>query len=266
MGKEVARRGPKSLPELIDSSEVRIQEILPDGMSAKRVIRLAKLAIHKEPKLLQCDPISVIQAIMTASTIGLEINSPLGGAHLVPFGNQCVLVPDYRGLVRLALQSGGVVKLVAREVYADDHFDVVQGSDEKLVHIPNVSAEARKPEDIIAFYAIATLPDHSTVHEWRPRGDVDAIRDRAKGSNSGPWKTDYAAMGKKTLVKQLCRWLDLSPQFAEAVEHDNRADGYETGSLEADTPESIQERMREQARVDAEAMRASMEGSGPQED
>lgn len=245
--------GDKSLVETIDSQEWKIQEILPEGRNsekdAKRVIRLARLAIVRNPDLMNCTPISVVEAIMVASQLGLEIASPIGGAHLVPFGKKCQMIPDYRGLIRLALRNGDCKKLVAREVYEGDLFHIIQGTREDIEHVPLLGDEARQDSDISGFYAVATLTDGLTVHEYASRGDVDKIRARSKAGSSGPWKTDYAAMGKKTLIKRVLKWLDLSPDLALALEYDNRGEvGYSTSTTDRDTAESIEEEMREKAR------------------
>ena len=168
---------------------------------------------------------------------------------MVPFGTTCQMIPDYRGLIRLALANRDCLKLVAREVYEGDMFHVIQGTTEMIEHVPLLGDEARRDEDITGFYAVATLPDGLTVHEYAPKGDVDKIRARAKAGNSGPWGTDYAAMGKKTLIKRVLKWLDLSPDLALAIEMDTRGEvGYGSSTTERDTEESIEDGLREQAR------------------
>lgn len=230
-----AQQGKANLPAMISQSEVRIAEVLPAGMDPKRVVRLARLAVHRNPALLKCDPVSVIESILQASQLGLEIASPIGGAHLVPYGTKCQMIPDYRALIRLALKAKACSKLVAREVYAIDHFEIMQGSTDRIVHIPAIDSEPRLDDDIIAFYAVATVLDEGgnlvTVHEWAPRGDVDKIRARSKAKDNGPWVTDYAAMGKKTMVKRVLKWLDLSPELGMAIELDNRAETGEPGAV-----------------------------------
>ncbi len=248
----MAEKETKSLVQVIDTQEFKIQEILPEGMNsdkdAKRVVRLARLAIVRNPDLLKCSPLSVVEAIMSASQLGLEIASPIGGAHLVPFKGKCQMIPDYRGLIRLALRKGDVRKLVAREVYEGDMFHVIQGTTEMIEHVPLLGDEPRGDDQVTGFYAVATLTDGITVHEYAPRGDVDKIRARSAAGNRGPWKTDYCAMGKKTMIKRVLKWLDLSPDLAMAIEYDNRGEtGYSTSSGDRDTEETVEEDMRAQA-------------------
>ena len=266
----MAEKEQKSLVQIIDTQEFKIREILPEGMNsasdAQRVIRLARLAIVRNPDLLNCTPISVVEAIMTASQLGLEIASPIGGAHLVPFGKVCQMIPDYRGLIRLALRKGDVRKLVAREVYEGDVFHIIQGTREDIEHVPQLGGEARADEDITGFYAVATLADAITVHEYAPRGDVDKIRARSKAGSKGPWGTDYAAMGKKTLVKRVLKWLDLSPDLALAIEMDTRGEtGYSASSTDGDTEESIEEEMRQRARDAQDQLAESLDDARREE-
>jgi recombination protein RecT len=224
-------------------------------MDPKRVVRLGKFAVHRNPALLKCDPISVIEAIVTACQLGLEINSPIGGAHLVPYGKRCQMIPDYRGLIKLALQNDDVVKLIAREVYEGDLFHIIQGTSESIEHVPLLGGEPRPDSAITGFYAVATLKSGVTVHEYAPQGDVEKIRERSRAGNSGPWKTDYAAMGKKTLIKRVLKWLDLSPQLALAIEMDNRGDmGWGSSTTDSDSEADVQKDMAEKARATQEAM------------
>jgi len=248
-----------NLPALIESSELRFADVLPEGMDPKRVVRLAKFAVHRNPALLKCDPVSVIEAIVTACQLGLEINSPIGGAHLVPYKTKCQMIPDYRGLVKLALQNDDCLKLVAREVYDGDLFHIIQGTTESIEHVPLLGGEARMDEDITGFYAVATLKGGITVHEYAPKGDVDKIRARSRAGNSGPWSTDYAAMGKKTMVKRVLKWLDLSPQLALAIEMDNRGDtGFAGSTTDRDTEADVASDMAERARADMEALNENL--------
>jgi len=248
-----------NLPTLIERSELRFADVLPEGMDPKRVVRLAKFAVHRNPALLKCDPVSVIEAIVTACQLGLEINSPIGGAHLVPYKTRCQMIPDYRGLVKLALQNDDCLKLVAREVYEGDLFHIIQGTTESIEHVPMLGGESRMDEDITGFYAVATLKAPTgvvTVHEYAPKGDVDKIRARSRAGNSGPWATDYAAMGKKTMVKRVLKWLDLSPQLALAIEMDNRGDmGFSGSTTDGDTEADVAADMAEKARAEQEALK-----------
>ena len=50
--------------------------------------------------------------------------------------------------------------------------------------------------------------------------EIDAIRNRSKASNSGPWVTDYSEMAKKTVFKRASKWITLSPEIRDGLEKD----------------------------------------------
>lgn len=60
--------GPKQeISNLLDRMAPQIQKALPQHMSAERMARIAMTAVSSTPKLLECDPKSLIGALMQAS-------------------------------------------------------------------------------------------------------------------------------------------------------------------------------------------------------
>ncbi|MBX7450395.1 recombinase RecT [Mycolicibacterium sp. 3033] len=155
---------------------------------------------------------------MSAAQLGLE-PGPLGEAHLVPFrdgksGDYIVqFIPGYKGLVKLAWQSGQMADIWAEVVYENDEFDYTLGLNRDLVHKPARTVRG-KP---VYVYAVAKLKDGGTPFVVLAVEEVESIRSRSKAGKNGPWVTDWAAMAKKTAVKQLAKWLPLSSEFASAI-------------------------------------------------
>ncbi|MDB4874424.1 MAG: recT [Gemmatimonadetes bacterium] len=235
----------KTLKDLLTKATPSLQAVMPRHINAEKLIKIALLATSRTPLLLECTPSSILQSVMQAAQLGLEVNSPLGSAYLVPFKNrgvyECQLIPGYRGLIDLARRSGGILLVDARVVYDSDVFAVEQGTDPRIVHSPRLSAD-REYKNIIAFYATALLPGNVRQFEVMSKAEVDAIRARSKASGSGPWVSDYAEMGRKTVVKRLVKYLPLSPELAAAVELDNRAETGEVGGVSdiLDTAETVE--------------------------
>lgn len=234
-----------TLKDLLSKNELAIAAVLPKHITAEKMLKLALLAATKTPLLLECDPKTVLVSVMNAARLGLEIGRH---AHLVPFKNnkrgvyECVMIPDYRGLIHLAVSSAKVEHVDARVAYSGDEFDYQLGTDPKIVHRPNLKAD-RGADNIIAFYAVAHLPDGLKVFHVMTKGEVDAIRERSRAKDNGPWVTDYVQMGMKTAVKQLVKYLPQSIELAAAVELDNRAETGEIGTVLSviDTEDSVNE-------------------------
>jgi recombination protein RecT len=238
----VAKRPGATLRDLLQTKKQAILDVLPRHMNVERMLKLALLSTTKTPQLLECDPKTVLASVMNAARLGLEIGRE---AHLVPFRNSkrgtydCQMIPDYRGLIALARRSGAVQAIEARVVYKGERFEVELGTTPKIHHIPTLGE--KKNADITAFYAVARLRDSEVPQfEVMTVEQVDDIKHRSKAKDQGPWLTDYAEMGRKTVVKRLVKYLPASPELQEAVELDNRAETGEVGTvLEIDTDDSI---------------------------
>lgn len=204
----IARQTDKpgaTVAQLIERQRGEIARALPKHMDADRIARIALTLFRQTPGLSRCDPQSFIGALMTASQLGLE-PGPLGEAYLVPYGTQVTFIPGYRGLIKLAWQSGQLKHIDAQVVREGDDFDFAYGLEPYLRHRP----ARRDRGKVTEVYACATFLNGGSAFVVMSVEDVEAIRRRSKASKSGPWVTDWDAMAKKTLIKQLIRFLPLS--------------------------------------------------------
>lgn len=229
----------------------KLRQLLPDYMAPERYLSLAMLAIYREPKLQQAcieAPDTVIDSILRGAQCGFEIGGPVPGAHLVPFyaklpgsdrkAMQCVMIPDYRGLINLAVDAGSIVSGDARLVYEGEKFEVMYGTEAKIVHVPDFAAiDAGK---IVAAYFVAKLPSGGTQFEVMTYDQIMKIKARSRAGANGPWVTDFGEMAKKTVTKRGLKYVPMSPnsrasrQLALALEADNR---FETGEVGVLVPE-----------------------------
>lgn len=264
MGNVPATASKKAMTfeDLLETAKGRIAAILPKHLTAERMVALAALAATKTPKLKECTPLSLFNAIMNASRLGLEIGAQ---AHLVPFRNnkagitECVMIPDYRGLINLAIRSGHVRHIDARVVYEGDEFDYQLGTEPRILHKPKLGG-AKLQQQIIAFYAVAHLDDNAVGFEIMSKDEVDAIRGRSRAKDDGPWVTDFEAMGKKTVVKRLAKFLPQTPEMIAAVELDNRAESGEVSTVSdlIDSSDSINQAVADSTKQRAEDLKKQL--------
>jgi len=206
-----------------------VASVLPKHLTAERFTRIAILAITRTPKLAQCDQASFFGALMTLSQFGLEPDGRR--AHLIPFENrkrgvvECQLIIDWKGLAELAMRSGLVANQHADVVREGDVFEYSAGK--VMKHVPNVLRPHPRPEagGVIAAYAMAEFKDGSTKAEVLSLDEIKAIQARSRAGQSGPWVTDWNEMAKKTAYRRLSKWLPLSPEFRDAVDASDAADG-----------------------------------------
>lgn len=201
-----------SLAQLIQQMKPEIAKALPSQMNPERMARIATTVLKQTPALARCTPSSFLGALMTAAQLGLE-PGPLGESYFVPFGRDVTFIPGYRGLIKLARNSGMLVDIWAEIVYENDKFKYTLGLHRDLQHEP-AEGERGKP---VYVYAAAQLKDGGNPFVVMTIAEVEAIRARSRASKNGPWVTDWGPMAKKTAVKQLSKWLPLSAEFNTAT-------------------------------------------------
>lgn len=191
-----------------------VQKSLPTHLKPDRFIRIALTALNRTPKLLECTRESLFECLLTLSQFGLEPDGRR--AHLIPYGNKCTLIVDYKGLAELAMRSGVISNLHADVVCENDDFEFDRGA--VLRH----KIDFRKDRGAVyAVYAIARFKDGSEKADAMGQAEVEAVRKRSRSGSNGPWVTDWNEMAKKTVFRRLSKWLPLSPEFRDAIEADD---------------------------------------------
>lgn len=211
---------------LLTSNEGRIAEVMPRHVDSHRLLKLFLIAVNKQPKILECTQESVIQTIMDAAQLGLDISGRLGEAWPVPYFNkrkrayECQLIVGYQGLIKLARQSGEVRRVEAEVVRENDHFVYRKGTQMTIEFEPVLSGERG---DVIGAYALVEFTNGGVQTDWMSEADIQRIKQRSKASDSGPWVTDEDEMRRKTVWRRLSKYTPLSSeQYARAIEVSDR--------------------------------------------
>lgn len=212
--------------------QAAITAILPEHLSAGRVVKMALIAASRQPKLFECTQASVLDAIMRACELGLDFSGTLGAGYLVPYYNSRIqkseaqFIPGYQGLMELAYRSDQVDNIEAHVVHSNDDFTYQLGTEPRLHHVPNMVGDRG---DFICVYAIANLKGRNKPQvEVMTKDDVNKVRDGSKASAHGPWSTHYDEMARKTVIRRLIKFLPKSPAFRQlqrAWAIENEAEG-----------------------------------------
>lgn len=194
---------------------------VPSMVKPERIVRTALTVMRMNPRLFQCTPASIMGCILQSAQLGLEFGTGL--AHMVPYKNTATFIPDYKGLVQLMYRSTMVATVKTDATYEGDQFD--DGMGDKPIHIKGDAYYDADESKITGFYAAVKIKNGGWVCEWWPKRKVDAHRDKhSPAKNTGPWKTHYVAMAKKTLLKQVAKLSPMSSEMALAVRLDDMAE------------------------------------------
>ena len=74
-----------TMKDWINKSQFAISKALPSAITPERFTRMATTAVTMNPDLGACTPSSFIGAMLQAAALGLEPNTPLGQAYLIPY-------------------------------------------------------------------------------------------------------------------------------------------------------------------------------------
>lgn len=240
--------------------------------------RFALEAIRNNKMLLKCDVSTIKDSMVHLAAMGLSLNPAAQQAALIPRWNtkagrwDCTASPQYRGLMKLATDTGLVNNIRAEVVFEceEDSFDVDLGSRPYLKHKPKLFAGSAERvmnlvdldvNRVIGAYCIAHLTKsehpHITVMDLDEILAVanasDAFNPRKEGrQRSGPWVYWPGEMIKKAVIRRASKQWPLSDDSAylrllEAIKIDNQAEANEqraevrTEEIEADMGEPISE-------------------------
>lgn len=213
-----------SMKQYVNSMAGEIAKALPSVITPERFTRITLSALSTNPQLQQCSPASFLGAMMTAAQLGMEPNTPLGQAYLLPYRNkgqlECQFQLGYKGLLDLAYRSGEISVIQAHTVYEKDEFEYQFGLDAKLKHKPYMGSDKGEP---IAFYAMFKTKDGGYGFEVMSADDVRAhAKKYSKAANSGfsPWSTNFEEMAKKTVLKRVLKYAPLKSDFVRQLSTD----------------------------------------------
>lgn len=212
------RRAATGVAGLIESMAPQFARALPSHISPERFVRIALTAVRQNPALGKCSPESFLGALMTCSQLGLEPNTPAGEAYLIPYGNVCTFVPGYRGLAKLAWQSGSITEMYAELVHAKDHFTYRKGLHRDLVHEPHLGDD---PGEVIGAYAVVKLAGGGVAFDYWTTEQIKRHEAAHAQRRSARAPADLAGwMQRKVVLKQVLKLVPSSPELTQAVAND----------------------------------------------
>lgn len=234
-----------SIKALVEKNESEFAKALPKHLTPERLTRIALTEFRKTPKLLECTPESIMGSLLQCAQLGLEPGNSQGMAYLIPYDNkkqgvtECQFQIGYRGLIALVLRSDKIVDISAEAVYENDVFDIQHGTQKYLIHKPSLKDRG----EFMGVYAIAELKDGSPKFTFMNKADVDRIKSKSKTSSFGPWVDHYIEMAKKTVIRNISKYLPTSSEAQAAItldESEERGEQKNASILDV-TPNSVPE-------------------------
>lgn len=233
----------RSMQGLVVKMQDQIKAALTGtALAPERFTRIVLTTLSSNKQLQQCKPETFLGAMMQAAQLGVEPNTPLGQAYLIPYRNhgqlECQFQLGYKGYLSLFYRSGGK-DLQAHEVYENDTFEFEFGLEPKLRHVPAM----RDRGQVIAYYAVWRTQDGGYGFDVMSVEDVrEHMRKFSKAAEKGfsPWSTNFDEMAKKTVIKKALKYAPLSTEFVRAMSADETIKTNIMPDMAADAPNEMQ--------------------------
>ena len=173
--------------------------------------------VNNNNLLQKANPTSVLAAAATAASLDLPVNPSLGLAWIVPYGNGAQFQLGYRGAIALAMRSGQMKSIVMTEVY-EGECKCWNRFTETFEFGERVS------DNIIGYYArFETVNGFVKATFWTKEEVLKHAKRFSKSFNRGPWKTDFDAMAKKTVLLSIIKtYAPMSIEMQSAFESDEK--------------------------------------------
>jgi recombination protein RecT len=200
----------------LDRMRAQFLAVLPKHIPVDRFRRIILTAVQNDPNLLNADRGSFWNAAMKAAQDGLLPDGRLGAMVIYASkrGPTVQWLPMISGIRQKVRNSGEVATWEVHNVHEKDLFDYELGDHPRIVHRP-----ARGPErgKIIAAYSIAVLRGGDISREVMWIDEIEAIRKSSKAGESGPWKTHFGEMAKKTVARRHAKVLPMSSDLDDLL-------------------------------------------------
>lgn len=227
----------------------------PNIITPERMLRVCVQAVQRTPMLAKVPVMQLIGGFLTCGLVGLEPNTHLQHAHLIPFqkwknvnGTWVVervdlqVIFGYPGLSTLVWRSGLVTSMHADVAWKGDEFSFEYGTNHHLRHRPTGAHDEEKESPAWA-YMHASIKGGGDNFEVMPWADVLKIRNGSQGFQAAlkarerardgklppawteaPWVKHAVAMGRKTAFRAGQKWLPKSVEVAAAIHLDTMQD------------------------------------------
>lgn len=220
-----------SIPHLVAQAQPQFERIAGQNQLVRwqEESQFAMQAIQKNPKLAECAPVTIQDAVINVAAVGLTLNPADGYAYLVPEyhkqnrRNECQLRVSFKGLVKIATDTGVIKWVKAEVVKANDTFEY-RGVSETPVHRMDPFATDRG--ETVGVYCVAMTHDGVPLVDTINRAELDLIRQCAKSDNV--WANWFDEMAKKAVIKRAAKQWPKSKESStlhNAVEIINETEG-----------------------------------------
>lgn len=190
------------------------KEALPAGFNQQRFILNCITVIQdmmkddkKKAQLEKINPETIPVCLAKAAYLGLDFFN--GECYAIPYSGNLSFQTDYKGEIKLCKRysKNKIKDIFAKVVRQGDFFmEEVDGGKQNVQYRPKPFSN----EQMIGAFAIVVFEDGSMMYDTMSSEDIENVRNTySKVKDSQAWKSSTGEMYKKTVLRRLCKLIDL---------------------------------------------------------
>lgn len=227
----------KKMQSALEKMLPEIKKAVGKTMTPERFSRIALSLFNGNPQFWEADTTSFLSALMQSAQCGLEPNTVLGEAYVIPYKNSKQGITEvnfqvgYKGILKMAFNTGEYEAIYAHEVRKGDEFEYEYGLHKTLVHKP-----ADIPSDEVThYYAVYKLKNGGfDFVVWSKERVEHHAREFSKNytykgnvNKNSVWFKNFDSMAKKTVLLDVLKYAPKSVEMAKALDLDYKAEAKE---------------------------------------
>lgn len=249
MSNEVAVTKKQGIAGYLAQEAVKANvENVVGAKDAQRFISSVVSAVQTNPALAECTNASILSAALLGQSLNLPQSPQIGMFYLVPFKNkkkvkdengreQTVEIVEatfqlsYRGMLQLAMRSGQYKAINVTDI-REGEIASYNPIEDAYEFTPETDINKRMELKIIGYYAYFEMINGFKKGIYWTKEQIDKHAKKYSATyrkGFGLWATDFDAMAKKTMLRQLIsKWGIMSVEMERAYVGDQaviREDG-----------------------------------------
>lgn len=230
MANEITTQKKQGIAGFLSQEAVRANvESVVGQKDAQRFISSVVSAVQTNPNLSECSNASILSAALLGHSLNLPQSPQIGMFYIVPFkgknGTEATFQLSYRGLTQLAMRSGQYKSLHCTDIREGElvSYNPIEDTYEFK---PETDFTKREKLPVIGYYAFFEMVNGYKKAIYWSKEQVDAHAKKysmtyRKGFDSSLWKTNFDAMAKKTMLRQLIsKWGIMSVEMERGYVND----------------------------------------------
>ena len=253
MANEVAQKESFSLA--LTTQLDSISDALPTDFNKARFVQNAVALLNDTPDLQKYGKQQIMLGLMRGAILGLEFYNK--ECFLVPYGSKLQYQTSYTGSVKLAKKYSirPIKDIYAKLVREGDVFEesIVNG-EQSITFRPKPFNNGK----IIGAFAVCLFKDGGVMYDTMSLEELENTRKHSKASNSPAWKDFTGQMYLKTVLKRLCKHIEIDFENPEQLRIYDEETAIETDPAAVAEAEIAENANKEEFVIDAETSEEEM--------